>query len=479
MLARLASLFPAGFARALGLTALQTRSYDGAAGGRRLRGVGEMPLPLAAGLAARVPLARRARYLAANNGHARAGTDAWVSALIGSGITTQSVHPDPATRSTLNLAFDAWTEEADSDGLLDWHGLCALAAHRLVVDGECFALMLHDSIGRLRLRMLDPEQINGAYHVDLPGGSRIVAGIEFDASGRRAAYHLFRERPGLPLGQSLEMIRVPAEDVIHLFRPETPGQVRGVSWFAPILLRLADFDAASDAQLMRQKISALLTGFIVDPTGEAGGFEGEKDGDGALDGGLEPGTLKVLRPGQDIRFSDPAAIGAEAIAYLTVTLREIAAGLGVPYSALTGDISDANFSSMRDDRLKFQRRAEALQHQLVVFQLCRPVWRRFVLAEILSGRIGAPDFEANAAAYLGSRSIPPRSDWVDPKADVEAEIAAIGAGLMSRRQAVAARGYDVEELDREIAEDRKASAALGLDFAARPALPQPQPGAAA
>lgn len=92
------------------------------------------------------------------------------------------------------------------------------------------------------------------------------------------------------------------------------------------------------------------------------------------------------------------------------------------------------------------------------------MWRRFVLAEILSGRIGAPDLEANAAAYLASRSIPPRSDWVDPKADVEAEIAAIGAGLTSRRQAVAARGYDVEELDREIAADRKSAAALGLHF---------------
>lgn len=447
---------------------MRIRSYDGAAGGRRWQGFGEMPLSISAALAARVPLARRARYLAANNGHARAGTDAWISALVGSGITTQSAHPDPSVRSLLNAAFEAWTDEADCDGLLDFHGLVALAVHRLVVDGECLALMLHDAIGRLRLRLLDPEQLNGAYHIELSSGSRIVAGIEFDAAGRRVAYHLFKERPGLPLGGSLDMIRVPAEDVIHLFRVDTPGQVRGVSWFAPILLRLADFDAASDAQLMRQKISALLTGFVVDPAGEAGGFEGDADGDGGLDGGLEPGTLKVLRPGQDIRFSDPAAIGAEAIQYLTVTLREIAAGLGVPYSALTGDVSDANYSSQRDARVEFRRKAEALQHGLIVFQLCRPVWRRFVTAEILSGRITAPDFETSTAAWLASRSMPPKAEWIDPAKDVEAEIAAIAAGLMSRRQAVAARGYDVEALDREIAEDRKSANALGLDFQSSP-----------
>lgn len=443
---------------------MRSRSYDGAAGGRRWRGAGEMPLPLSAAIAARVPLARRARYLAANNGHARAGVEAWVSALIGAGITTQSAHPDPAVRSALNAAFVAWTDEADADGVLDWAGLCALAARRLVIDGECLALMLHDASGHLRLRLLDPEQVNGAHHVELAGGGRIVAGVEFDAGGRRVAYHLFKERPGLPLGGSLEMVRVPAEDVIHLFHVDTPGQVRGVSWFAPILLRLADFDAASDAQLMRQKISALLTGFVVDPNGENGGFDGQADGEGGLEGGLEPGTLKVLRPGQDIRFSDPAAIGAEAIAYLTVTLREIAAGLGVPYSALTGDVSDANYSSQRDARVEFRRKAEALQHALIVFQLCRPVWRRFVLSQVLSGRIAAPDFEANSAAWLASRSMPPKMEWIDPAKDVAAEIAAIGAGLMSRRQAVSARGYDIEELDREIAEDRNAAAALGIDF---------------
>lgn len=467
MLARLSNILPSGLIRALGFSPTQTRSYDGAAGGRRWHGAGEMPSPLSATLAARGPLARRARYLAANNGHARAGADAWTSALVGSGITTQSAHPDAGVRGLLNAAFEAWTDEADSDGCLDLYGLMAVAAQRLVIDGECLALMLHDEAGRLRLRLLDPEQLNGAYHVDLPGGSRIVAGVEFDAAGRRVAYHMFKDRPGLPLGASLDLIRVPAEDVIHLFRVDTPGQVRGVSWFAPVLLRLKDFDEASDAQLMRQKVAALLTGFIVDVNGDAGGFEGDRDGDGGLDASLEPGALKVLRGGQDIRFSEPAAIGAEAIAYLTVTLREIASGLGVPYSAMTGDVSDANYSSMRDARVEFRRRAEALQHSLLVFQLCRPVWRRFVLSEVLSGRLQAPDFETNAAAWLSSRSMPPKAEWVDPSKDIEAEIAAIDAGLMSRRQALASRGQDIEALDREIAADRRNEADLGLEFKAQ------------
>ncbi|RIK96394.1 MAG: hypothetical protein DCC74_10485 [Proteobacteria bacterium] len=42
--------------------------------------------------AARGPLARRARYLAANNALAASGVEAWVSALVGTGIKPQSSH---------------------------------------------------------------------------------------------------------------------------------------------------------------------------------------------------------------------------------------------------------------------------------------------------------------------------------------------------------------------------------------------------
>ena len=69
--------------------------------------------------------------------------------------------------------------------------------------------------------------------------------------------------------------------------------------------------------------------------------------------------------------------------------------------------------------------------------------------------------------------MPPRNDWVDPAKDVAAEVAAINAGLMCRRQAVAARGYDLEALDAEIAADNARAASLGLNFAA----PAPAPAA--
>ena len=78
------------------------------------------------------------------------------------------------------------------------------------------------------------------------------------------AYHVLRHPPGDSLppldATPWETVRLPAEDIVHLFHPLAPGQLRGVSWLAPVLLRLHELDAFEDATLARQKVAALLPG---------------------------------------------------------------------------------------------------------------------------------------------------------------------------------------------------------------------------
>jgi lambda family phage portal protein len=242
-----------------------------------------------------------------------------------------------------------------------------------------------------------------------------------------------------------------------------PGQVRGLSWFAPVLLRLRDLDETSDAQIMRQKVGAMLAGIVFDGGGQAMAFPGKPKGDGVVESGLEPGTLKVLNvPGDNIHFTNPPRIGAESIEFMKLTAREIAAGLGVPYEMLTGDLSQTNYSSIRAGTIDFRRRVEMVQHHVLVFQFCRPTWRRFITTEILSGRLPAPGFERDPEPYLAARWITPRTEWVDPKKDVDSEVAELAARLTSRSRAVAARGIDIEELDAEIAADEQREQRLAL-----------------
>ncbi|MGP2492292.1 phage portal protein [Mesorhizobium sp. PUT5] len=430
-----------------------------------------MPLQQQSMLASRGTLASRARYLAGNNALAASAVEAWVSALVGTGVKAQAQHPDDAIRAALNLAHELWTDEADADGLTDFYGLQALMVRRLVIDGELFAI-LGNVDDRLRIRVVEAEQVDGSLNRDLASG-RIVQGVEFDRAGRRVAYHVYPERPGMPFAVVQQPVRIPAEDVAHLFRPELPGQVRGISWFAPVIMRMADLDGWRDAQLMRQRVAATLAGFVTTTDGSGAPFDGEQRGANLI-GGLEPGTLKYLDPGQDIRFSTPANVGAEVIDFATLTEREIAVGLGLPASILTGDLSDVNYSSIRAGLVEWRRRIEALQHGVLAFQALRPIWRRWATLEVLSGRV-----ETTVDAAMGVKFIVPKQQWVDPAKDVQAELDAIAGGLMSRREAVTSRGVDVEALDAEIAADNQRAASLGLTFQHRPAANQNQPPAAA
>ncbi len=123
-----------------------------------------------------------------------------------------------------------------------------------------------------------------------------------------------------------------------------------------------------------------------------------------------------------------------------------------------------NYSSLREGKLEFRRRIDQLQHNVLIFQLCRPVWKRWLETAVLAGALDIPDFATNRAVYLPAKWIPPKWDWVDPLKDRKAEIEAINAGLKSRSDVIESEGYDAEEVDRRIAADRAREEKLGLSF---------------
>ena len=134
---------------------------------------------------------------------------------------------------------------------------------------------------------------------------------------------------------------------------------------------------------------------------------------------------------------------------------------------MTGDVRQANYSSLRAELVEFRRRVEQLQHGVIAHQLCRPIWARWMEAAVLAGALDLPGFASAPARWRAVQWIPPRWDWVDPLKDIQAQVLAIDAGLLSRRKAVEATGYDIEEIDRENAADAARAAGLGLTGSSR------------
>jgi len=414
---------------------------EAAGTGRRWQGASVLTAPHLSTLASRGPVQARAAGQYVNEPYGRRIVDAWDSALVGKGWQVRSKHSDSATARDLNNDFEALVSP-----------ILSVLVRSLVRDGEAFIRVLVTSAGAIRLKAIPAEQVDPTINRDLGGGARIVAGIEFDADDEIVAYHILPEAPGTPFTTYRQAVRVPAQDVFHVFDPIFPGQVRGLSWFAPVLTKLKDRGEASDALLMQLKTASLITGFVRDPDGSFAGFEGEAEANtGNLDVSLEPGAMRILPPGADVAFSSPGVGLSQAVDFLRAQDREIAAGVGLTVEALTGDLTQTNYSSARVGLLEFRRRAEMLQRNLVEGMFLRPLWLRWIDLLSLSGDLTATGNDLSE--FYGVRFVPPGWQWVDPKNEVEADARAIEAGLKSREEVVAGRGRDIDDLNEEIARD--------------------------
>lgn len=417
-----------------------TRRFDGAAGGRRGWGASTMGRLSTETALAGPTLRSRARYLACNDPYLSHGVSNWVGALVGAGIEATG---DPEAVAAHSL----WADQADADSRTDFRGLQAEIARSMVVDGEAF-LQLIDSPEGPRVRHLPAELIDESLTRDLGNGRFIVSGIEFNPDGTRAAYHVLSARPTDLFATSGNPVRIPANEILHIFKPLGPGQVRGVSWLAPVILPAGELNQLCDALLVGTKTAAMFAGFLtnLNEVGVGDPFDGEAHPS------LEPGTLQRLAGGWDIKFATPGQ-AAETASFLRFNLQQLAAGLGLPDHLLSGDLSRANYSSLRAGLLPFRQRVEQIQYHTLVPQLLNPVWRAVMADAALRGDLDG--YESDPSRFLKVEWLPPAFMQVDPEKQVKADIAELEAGLTSRRKLVAQRGWDMAELDAEIALDSR------------------------
>ena len=459
----------------------QTPVHEAAGRGRRsLAWAPGNPGAVAAMLATSTELRIKSRDLVRRNAWAQAGIEAFVANAVGTGIKPQSLSDDERFKTAVQALWRDWVEEADAAGQTDFYGLQALACRAMLEGGECLIRLRprrpEDGLSvPLQLQLLEPEHLPISLNTDLPSGNVVRSGIEFDSLGRRVAYHLYRSHPEdgrlAPMsGQGgMDTVRIPAAEIIHLFRVLRPGQIRGEPWLSRALVKLNELDQYDDAELVRKKTAAMFAGFItrLSPEDSLMG-EGLPDASGVALAGLEPGTLQILEPGEDVKFSAPADVGSSYAEFMRQQFRAVAAAMGITYEMLTGDLTQVNYSSIRAGMLEFRRRCEAIQHGVIVHQLCRPVLRAFLDQAVLEGALHLPGYAQERRAYLAAKWIPQGWQWVDPQKEFNAMKLAIRAGLTSRSEAISAYGYDAEDVDREIAADNARADAMGLVFDSDP-----------
>lgn len=405
----------------------------------------------------------RARDIVRKNPYASNSIDVLVSNCIGTGIKPQSKCEDAEFRKNIQKLWLDWTDACDYVNVVDFYGLQALVLRSVIESGECFVQFKPgdgDSKVPLNLLVLEAEYLDSSRNYALAGGHVVRSGIEFDGKGKRVAYYMFREHPRELVQTNSEVVRVPANEILHIYRVDRPGQIRGEPWLANVLLKLHELDQYEDAELVRKKMAAMFAGFVTKIDPDDNFFPKEKTEKETDFSSLMPGTMQFLNPGEDVKFSSPADVGSSYDVFIKQQLRAIAIGMDITYEQLTGDLSFVNYSSIRAGVVEFRRKILAIQHHLMVFQFCRPVWNKFMETAILSNAIKIPKDEN----YAEVKWIPQGFEWVDPVREQDAQKNAVRCGFKSRAEVVSELGYDIEEIDAEILADKEREKKMKLYF---------------
>lgn len=420
----------------------------------------------------------RARALERDNPHAKRITTTLARHQVGYGITPRSATGDEALDERVDKLHAEWAKKAVVGGQMNLYGWQRLMAKTRSRDGEVLGRLVNLDLRTMRgLGLQVPLQVEAveadmlADDMDttlLPGSPRVEQGVEFDIHGRRQAYHFHKSHPGETGWLRVtpdRVVRWPARLVIHLFRAhdERPNQIRGMPDLTPIILRTRRLDDFEDATLEQAKAQAMLGIVWEDADSELGDYEGQRAAaapqgpsrreEDMLD--MVPGMIVEAPPGKKAHFLQPSGAGAFE-PYAVHQLRTMAIGAGLTYDQLTGDLRQANYSSMRAGRIEFRGMIEEDQWLMLIPIMCEPVWEAFIAAAIMVGLL-EPRAEGYPVEFM-----PPRVQLLDPAQDIPALRGMRRMGLETWAQQVMSYGNSPRQQARDLASENEIFDDLGL-----------------
>jgi lambda family phage portal protein len=361
------------------------------------------------------------------------------------------------------------TKHCDYRQELSWREMCNVALQSLIKDGEIFAKLIYDKNNpwSFSVELLDADSCASNHYAILTNGNTVAAGIELDSkTGKKVAYW-FKQRNNRTQifynENTQEFVRVTADQIIHYFKPQFVGQLRGLPFGVSVYTRAHNIKGYEEAAIISQRISASQSGFF-EPTGESSeeftGDEEELDNEGEPTGDFvmqaEPGVFRKIPAGYRLANFTPNINSQDFAQFMKCMLRGYATGFNVGYSAIASDYSDGNYSSLRLEALADRDAYKCMQTDLIE-GFCQPIVGKWIEAAYLVGiiRVNGNQLRKSIDYYEKFEFQPRRWQWVDPAKEMNAYEKAIRLRLTSRSAIIRERGDDPETVFEEIANEEQ------------------------
>lgn len=375
---------------------------------------------------------------------------------------------------------DAWAEfsrrgNCTVDGKMSLIDLQNHIISGVARDGEVFIRIVKGKFLRhgIALQVLEPDLVDEEMNERYRNGNDVRMGVELDQYKKPVAYHVLLNHPGdydyTTLASGTKRVRVPAAEIMHIFRQERAGQTRGAPWSTAAISALKMLHGYREAELIAARTAASKMGFFTSPAGDgfmADDYEGE-GGTGAPIYSAEPGTFHQLPAGVEFQAFDPSHPTSAYADFEKSILRGIAGGLGVSYTSLANDLEGTSYSSIRQGALEerdFYRTLQTFMSEHFLDPLYR-MWLDHVIQFGYTSITGGGKYDKFSREFI----FRPRGfQWVDPLKEMNAAVVGLQNGILSHSDIAANYGRDAEETFAAIEQDKKVAEQYGLTMAYEP-----------
>ena len=244
------------------------------------------------------------------------------------------------------------------------------AVNSWMLDGEAFLKISRGENGNpfgVSVDLIRADFVAVDYVAKLDEAHEVKNGVEVNSkTGEVLAYWLYCEvsATGRPYGHKE---RIPAADILHLYSPETIGQLRGFPIFASVASTIKQLDAYRVATITASRLASMSVGVwkmadssALDPLQVA-----ELGDDGNLQASKSPGENVICPPGWSFESTTPQFPTATYDTFNLALIRDIASGLGVSNVSLSQDLQGVSYSSIRQSELENRRNFIAWQTDLI------------------------------------------------------------------------------------------------------------------
>lgn len=352
----------------------------------------------------------RSRNVSRNNPVVTSAEDKYVAKL--GSIKVNFKNPDGTEHK---LMQELW-EEFAADPNLDSKGtICTNQAvwnHDRFQSGEAIVRMVikaKDNLNRipLKLQSIESEYLDITYMgfsdpelSQLPFGTTRY-GITFDEYNKPVYYNFWTERHyGIKntVTNPWLHVKVPAEDICHIFERRRSNQWRGIPVIAPLLSTIYELTDLTDATVAKQLAAAAISWIIEQPDGSPLNAPGSvRTAGNTMPTDLQRklfflangGQVQYTNPGEKFQLVQSSDIGSNLTSLLKHQLQTIAAGYGIPYYMLTGDTSELSFSAIQGILLEFRNRLEYIHHYINLPDGLDKIVKRFMaIAKVMFPEVG-------------------------------------------------------------------------------------------